>query len=228
MLRRMAPTIRYRIENQTGVRSKVLAEYEARGWLPSADSTAEGDYLWSLRLVRLLREGLTPRQVDVVMNLLGAERRDEMPKSASETIDLAVGEMLRADPMMTKQRALRELGTKHPELFEAQRQEGLDKSAAGRQAFAEAQSRCRILGAGSTALAAASRVVDSEPVRGTEPAPPSTATRTMEEISRMVGEEMKRNPKLSTVEARRRIFAAHPALYLAHRAATTRAKGGPR
>ena len=158
----------------------------------------------------------------------GGNREDRMPNSATETIELAVGEMLRADAKMTKQRALRELGTKHPELFEAQRQEGLDKSAAGRQAFAEAQSRCRILGGGSTALAAASRVVENaEPVRGAEPTPAS-ATRTMAELDRLVAEAKKSNPKLDDVAARKQIFTQRPDLYEHYRRSTTRTKGAAR
>lgn len=86
----MAPTVRHRIEKRTGVTARVLVGYEARGWLPPAELTEEDAYARSLRLVRLLRDWLTPRQVDEVFTLLGgAERREEMPKSAIPQIDQA-------------------------------------------------------------------------------------------------------------------------------------------
>lgn len=211
-----------------GITTRVLAGYEARGWLPPAELTEEDAYVRSLRLVRLLREGLTPRQVDVVMGLLGAERGEEMPKSATEQIDQAVGAMLQADPKLTKQQALRQLGAKHSELFEQQRLEGLDKSAAGRQAFAEAQAKVRVIGGGSAALAAASRVLDgSDAGRKAEPAPPA-ASRTMDELARLVADAKKRNPDLDDRAARKQIFTQRPDLYDHYRRATTRTKGGAR
>jgi hypothetical protein len=217
----MAPTIRWRVEVLTGISSRVLADYEARGWLPVAESSDLADYMRSLHLVRFLREHMTPRAMNEVFTLLGAERSNEMPKSATEQIDQAVAVMLHANPRLTKQMAIRQLGAKYPELFEAQRHEGLDKSAAGRQAFAEAQSRCRTLGGGSTALAAASRVVENaEPVRGAEPTPSSS--RTMAELARLVAEAKKRNPKLDDVAARKQIFTQRPDLYEHYRRSTTR------
>ncbi len=175
-------------------------------------------------LLELLKGPEPVANADPQLKLIqGAKKgRTMSSKSAIETIDQAVAEMLRADPKLTKQKALRQLGAKHPELFEQHRQEGLDKSASGRQAFAEAQSRCRTLGGGSTALAAASRVVENaESVRGAEPTP-APATRTMQEIHRAIAEEKRRDPRLTDAEARKRYFGANPGAYEHYRRSTTR------
>jgi DNA-binding transcriptional MerR regulator len=117
-------TIRWRIEKETGVSSRVLADYEARGWLPPAEVTDEEECLRQLRLVRLMRGGLTPREVDQAMVLLGAERRTGMPRlMAVEGLDQALQAALRISPQAPVDELKREILNRDPRLYEELRAE---------------------------------------------------------------------------------------------------------